>query len=53
VGKGRLLVCSIDLPCLQEHPEGRQLLSSLYRYAGSAAFDPQHALEAKTIKAIV
>jgi hypothetical protein len=53
VGKGRLLICSIDLPGLQEHPEGRQLLSSLYRYAGSAAFNPQHALEAKTIKAMV
>jgi hypothetical protein len=53
VGKGRLLICSIDLPGLQEHPEARQLLSSLYRYAGSTAFDPQHALEPKAIRTML
>ena len=40
VGKGRLLVCSIDLPSLQAHPEARQLLASLQRYLAGAAGVP-------------
>ncbi|MDX1682216.1 MAG: glycoside hydrolase family 2 TIM barrel-domain containing protein, partial [Phycisphaeraceae bacterium] len=44
VGEGRLLVCSIDLPQLQEHPEARQLLASIQRYAGSRDFSPEHQL---------
>jgi hypothetical protein len=53
VGKGQLLVCSIDLPGLQEHPEARQLLSSIHRYMASRAFRPGQELDARTICAIV
>ncbi|HAS84300.1 MAG TPA: hypothetical protein DCS43_16905 [Verrucomicrobia bacterium] len=53
VGKGRLLVCAIDLPGLQAHPEARQLLACLYRYAGSTDFNPLHVLSAETIKAMM
>lgn len=41
VGMGRLLVCGIDLPAMGDDPAARQLLSSLYAYAGSPAFDPK------------
>ena len=35
VGKGRLLVCTIDLPRMADkQPAARQLLTSLYAYAG-------------------
>ncbi|HEX5789653.1 MAG TPA: hypothetical protein VFY13_00805, partial [Luteolibacter sp.] len=40
VGKGRLLVCAIDLPALQDRPEARQLQRSLLDYAASKAFAP-------------
>jgi len=53
VGKGRLLVCTIDLPGLQEHPEARQLLACLNRYAGSDAFKPTHPLSIDAIKALL
>jgi hypothetical protein len=52
VGKGRLLLCSIDLPGLQEYPEARQLLSSLYRYVSSKSFRPSAELEIDTLKAL-
>ena len=39
-GKGKLLVCGFDLPGLPNDPAARQLLASLYAYAGSAAFAP-------------
>ena len=40
-GEGRLLVCGIDLPGLADkQPAARQLLASLYAYAGSEAFHP-------------
>ena len=41
VGPGKLLICTIDLPGLQEHPEARQLLASIQRYMASDAFSPQ------------
>jgi hypothetical protein len=45
VGRGRLLVCTIDLPGLAEKsPAARQLLRSLYGYAGSSAFQPASEL---------
>ena len=39
-GKGRLLVCGIDLTAMPQEPAARQLLASVYAYAGSAAFQP-------------
>ena len=40
VGQGKLLVCTSDLPALQEHPEARQLMHSLLRYVDSPSFAP-------------
>lgn len=53
VGEGRLLICSIDLPALQDHPEGRQLLGSMMRYVGSADFRPMHRLAVETVSQMV
>jgi hypothetical protein len=53
VGKGRLLICSIDLPALQKHPEARQLLASIHRYVKSTDFKPGHELDAALIRSIV
>lgn len=53
VGQGRLLICTIDLPALQEHPEARQFLAGLYRYVDSDAFDPQDKLDFNTLGTIV
>jgi hypothetical protein len=44
-GGGSLLVCAIDLPAHQDHPEARQLLHSLLQYAGSPKFAPLHTLD--------
>ncbi|MEX0324205.1 MAG: sugar-binding domain-containing protein [Puniceicoccaceae bacterium] len=45
VGKGRLLVTSIDLQTdLANRPVARQLLSSLYQYASGPDFRPKEAL---------
>ncbi len=40
VGKGAMIVCAIDLPALQEFPEGRQMLHSLVQRAASEHFRP-------------
>lgn len=53
VGKGRLLICTIDLHALQSHPEARQLLASLHRYVASDDFNPQHTLELSTLETIL
>ncbi|MBM3790811.1 MAG: hypothetical protein FJW35_10760 [Acidobacteria bacterium] len=45
VGKGALLVCTIDLPGHQDKPEARQLYHSLLRYAASDAFAPATELD--------
>ncbi len=53
VGKGKLLICSIDLPSLREHPEARQLSAGLQRYAASRDFKPSQELEPGLIQTIV
>ncbi len=45
VGKGVMLICSIDLPALQDRPEARQLLYSLFKYLASDACAPEAQLE--------
>ena len=46
VGKGSLLVCTIALPRLAgTQPAAKQLLKSLYAYAGSHSFRPSQELE--------
>ena len=53
VAKVRLLICSIDLPALQERPDARQLLAGIQRYMASSAFNPIHELEPGLIQSIV
>jgi hypothetical protein len=53
VGQGKLLICTIDLPAIQEHPEARQFLSGLYRYVSSDALDPKYELDVDTLETIV
>jgi hypothetical protein len=52
VGKGKVLVCAIDLLGHQDKPEARQLLHSLLQYLGSDTFTPQSELPAKFLKDI-
>jgi hypothetical protein len=52
VGKGRLLVCSIDLPALQAHPEARQFLFSMVRYVGSESFRPERTIAAGNVRGL-
>jgi hypothetical protein len=44
VGSGQLLTCGFDLPAMSRYPAARQLLASLYAYAGSTAFKPAQEL---------
>ena len=53
VGRGDLLVCSIDLPGLQDKPEARQLLQSLLRYLDSSAFNPKAALDVELLRKLL
>ena len=50
IGRGKLLVCAIDLLGHQDKPEARQLLHSLLRYVDSAAFAPKAKLDADLLK---
>jgi hypothetical protein len=50
VGKGRLMVCSIDLSRnLDQRPAARQLLDSLLSYMASDAFNPKQDLDPATL----
>ncbi len=53
VGPGKLLVCSIDLPRLQDKPEARQLLHSLLQYMNSDRFTPATAVDDATLHRIL
>lgn len=47
VGRGKILVCSIDITSnLASRPAARQFAKSLYTYLGSAAFNPKLKLTA-------
>ncbi|MBQ6256046.1 MAG: hypothetical protein IJJ60_05605, partial [Clostridia bacterium] len=43
-GGGRLLFSTLNLHHLQQHPEARALLQSIYRYMASDEFQPDQAL---------
>jgi hypothetical protein len=46
VGRGSLLVCTMDLPRIAaQQPEAGQLLKGIYQYVASPAFRPSQALE--------
>jgi len=53
VGKGKLLICAIDLLGQQDKPAARQLLHSLLRYLDSAAFVPKAELDADLLKRLL
>jgi hypothetical protein len=51
VGKGRLLVCALDLDHdLSQRPAARQLRASLLAYAGSERFQPATRLETMQLR---
>ncbi len=52
VGKGKLLVCSCNLPEQQNLPEARQLLHSILQYMNSEAFSPAQSLKITELNAI-
>jgi hypothetical protein len=53
VGKGRMLICAIDLSGQQDKPEARQLLHSLLRYVDSPAFAPVTELDDALLKKLM
>lgn len=53
VGKGQLLVCSIDLLNQQDQPEVRQFFHSLLRYADSTQFKPSTTVEMKDLAKLI
>jgi hypothetical protein len=53
-GKGRIMVCSIDLQNgMDQRPVARQLLHSLLEYMNSDAFDPKVSVNMKDIQGLI
>lgn len=52
-GKGKLLFSTMGLQSLQQYPEARALLSSIYRYLASPEFAPEQEIEAEVIAGLV
>jgi len=50
VGKGRMLICAIDLLGHQDKPEARQLLHSLLEYVDSRKFNPGYEIDVGILK---
>jgi hypothetical protein len=50
VGKGRMLICAIDLLGHQDKPAARQLLHSLLKYMGSRKFAPMAEIDVEILK---
>jgi len=50
VGRGKMLICAIDLLGHQDKPEARQLLHSLLRYLDSRAFAPKVELDGELLR---
>jgi hypothetical protein len=54
MGRGKLMICSIDLTSdLEQRPEARQLLRSIYDYMGSDAFDPHQTMEPAVVDKVM
>ncbi|MFU8893425.1 MAG: sugar-binding domain-containing protein [Luteolibacter sp.] len=53
VGKGSMLVCTIDLQKIQKQPEARQFLHSLLQYMASDGFAPEHEVDLGLIKTLL
>lgn len=52
VGKGKLLMCSIDLKELDNRPAAAQLLRSLDLYIHSGSFDPAQPVDLSAVQAL-
>lgn len=52
-GGGRLLLSSMGLQDMQQYPECRALLHSIYRYLSSADFAPRQELPVQAVDALV
>ncbi len=52
IGKGRLLVCCVDMDQVTDKPEGRQLYQSLLDYMRSPAFAPDTEISPADLKRI-
>ena len=53
VGKGKMLICTIDLLSHQDKPEARQLLYSLLQYTGSPAFTPEAEIDIELLNKLL
>ncbi|MEI6176775.1 MAG: sugar-binding domain-containing protein [Verrucomicrobiota bacterium] len=53
VGKGSMLICAIDLPVIQDKPEGRQMLHSLLAYMNTSAFAPAMEIDAAILSKLL
>lgn len=51
-GNGKVLVSSMALQDLQQYPEARALLSSIYRYLGSPEFEPAEELSIEELSGL-
>lgn len=52
VGRGRLLLTSMDLLSKTQYPEARQLIYSLLKYMRSNDFQPQSSLSVDAVNAL-
>ena len=52
-GRGKLLFSTMGLQNLQQYPEARALLSSIYRYLASPEFEPKQEIGAEVIAGLV
>jgi hypothetical protein len=53
IGKGKMLICAIDLLGHQDKPEARQLLYSLLQYTGSRKFAPKAEIDTELLKKLL
>jgi hypothetical protein len=54
VGKGKLIICALDLTTdIESRPAARQLKSSLLMYIDSKEFNPTHELPMELLEKIV
>lgn len=53
VGKGKLVVCSIDMNEVDARPVARQLKYSLIEYMKSSAFHPKGKVEFEYLKKVI
>jgi hypothetical protein len=53
VGKGKLMVCSVDFAQLLDKPEGKQFYSSILQYMDSKEFSPAMTFDLGSLKKIL